>query len=308
MGHAARPPGGVAPPPRRRGAPTAAGRTGLLGIIGRPVLGSLSPRMHNAALAHLGIEALYLPFEIREASVRDVLRALPALGFWGLNVTIPYKELVPRWLDELDEEAAALGAVNTIVVRGGRLSGHNTDGRGFLTALRAEGGVDLRGEAVLLVGAGGAARAIAFACARGGAARLVIANRDRDRAESLRRSLRRAAPGTEVLAVGTGEEAFASLAGESQILVNATPLGSRRGDPLPVPAGRIRSSQCVVDIVYRPLRTPLLAAAEAAGARCLNGLGMLLYQGALAFRLWTGREAPLEVMRRALLSAPGVRS
>lgn len=279
----------------------------LLGIIGNPVQKSLSPRMQNAALRHLKIDAVYLPFELPAAAVRDVLRALPHLGFRGLNVTIPYKEVVPRWLDELAESARDLGAVNTIAVESGRLVGYNTDGRGFLMALNAEGRIDPRGEALLVVGAGGAARAIAFEAARRGCSRICIANRTQERAEGLRRVLRRHFSQVEVLAVETGETAFPDLVAGSTIIVNTTPLGSRKGDPLPVPPARLTSAHVVVDIVYRPVRTPLLAAAEASGARCLNGLGMLLYQGALAFRIWTGREAPLEVMRRALLSAPGIR-
>jgi shikimate dehydrogenase len=276
---------------------------GLLGIIGDPVRRSLSPCMQEAALRRLGLDARYLAFEISPDEVRDVLRALAPLGFWGINVTIPYKERVLRLLDEVSPAAAEIGAVNTIVVRGGRLVGHNTDADGFRMALEREGRMDPRGKQVLVVGAGGAARAVAFACLSGGCGPLLIANRTPARARSLRRALRRRFPRASIAALSTDAADFPALAAGSALIVNTTPLGGRPPDPLPVPAEGLRRGHVVMDIVYRPRVTPLLAAAAATGARCVDGLAMLLYQGALAFRLWTGCEAPLATMRRALDSA-----
>jgi len=279
---------------------------GLLGIIGNPVRHSLSPCMQEAALRRLGLDARYLAFEISPGEVRDVLRALAPLGFWGINVTIPYKERVLRLLDELRPPAAEIGAVNTIVVSGGRLVGHNTDADGFRMALEREGRLDPHGRRVLLVGAGGAARAVAYACLAGGCGPLLIANRTAARARSLCRALRSNFPRASVAVVSPAAADFSAIAAGSALIVNTTPLGGRPGDPLPVPAEGLRRGQVVMDIVYRPRATPLLAAASGAGARCVDGLAMLLYQGALAFSLWTGREAPLPAMRRALAAAlPG---
>jgi shikimate dehydrogenase len=275
----------------------------LLGILGNPVRASLSPAMHDAALRHLGIDGRYLPFEIPPGALRDCLAALPALGFLGVNVTIPYKEAVLRHLDRVDPAAAAIGAVNTVVVRGGRLEGFNTDGQGFLRALREGGGGSTRGRRVLVVGAGGAARAIAHACLAQGCRTLAVANRTPARSRALCRALRRHFPDAVIEPSGSGTARFRELAAASAVLVNTTPLGGRPGDPLPVPRELLRPGQTVADIVYRPARTPLVAAAEAAGARAVGGLGMLLHQGALALRIWTGRAAPVEVMRRALLAA-----
>jgi shikimate dehydrogenase len=275
----------------------------LLGIIGNPVRSSLSPAMQQAALRRLKLDARYLSFEIAPRQVPTVLRALPALGFWGINVTIPYKEKVLALLDEVDEEARAIGAVNTIVVREGRLLGHNTDAEGFRLALETEGRTGLPGARVLVVGAGGAARAVAFACLACGCRSLLIANRSGARARSLCRALRANFPAADVTAVATGGPAWACQVEAAGVVVNTTPLGGGPGDPLPVPPEALRRGQTVMDIVCKPRHTPLLIAAGAAGARTVDGLQMLLHQGALAFTLWTRREAPLTVMRRALASA-----
>lgn len=273
---------------------------GLLGIIGNPVRASLSPAMQQAALRHLKLQACYQAFEIAPAQVRTVLRALPALGFWGINVTIPYKERVLPLLDEIDAEAGAIGAVNTVVVRNGRLHGYNTDAAGFRTALEIEGRTDLPGARVLIVGAGGAARAVAFACLSRGCRSLLIANRSGARARSLCRALGLNFPAADIAALATGGADWVKRAGACDVIVNTTPLGGKPDDPLPVPPTMLRRSQTVMDIVYRPRRTSLLVAAAAAGARTVDGLQMLLHQGECAFTLWTGRKAPSAIMRRAL--------
>jgi shikimate dehydrogenase len=278
---------------------------GLLGIIGHPVRHSLSPAMQQAALRRLRLDACYRAFEIVAAQVPDVLRALAPLGFWGINVTTPFKEQVLPLLDAVDPEAFAIGAVNTVVVRGGRLIGHNTDAEGFRVALETGGRTALRGAPVLVVGAGGAARAVAFACLARRCGSLTIANRTPERARRLCDSLRASFPGADIGHVAAGGRSFARTVAASGIVVNTTPPGARSADPLPVPAAGLRRGQTVMDIVYRPRRTPLLAAAAAAGARTVDGLQMLLHQGALAFSLWTGREAPVAAMRRALAVAAG---
>jgi shikimate dehydrogenase len=261
--------------------------------------------MHQAGLRRLGLDARYQAFEITSAQVRDVLRALSPLGFWGINVTIPYKEKVLPFLDEVDPEAAAIGAVNTVVVRNGRLVGCNTDAEGFRLALEVEGRTALRGARVLIVGAGGAARAVAYACLNRGCGPLLIANRSVPRARALVRALMARFPGADIAAAATGGRTWVSRVAACSVVVNTTPLGGRPGDPLPVPSEALGRGQTVMDIVYRPRRTPVLEAAAAAGARTVEGLQMLLHQGALAFALWTGREAPLASMRRALYAAAG---
>lgn len=259
--------------------------------------------MQQAALRHERLDACYRAFEIAPGQLRAVLRALPLLGFWGINVTIPYKERVVALLDEVDQEASAIGAVNTVVVRDGRLFGHNTDAEGFRMALEIEGRAELQGARVLIVGAGGAARAVAFACLARGCRSLLIANRSSARARSLCRVLRVNFPAAEITAVAAGGPEWAPRVGACDILVNTTPLGGDPGDPPPLPFAALRRGQTVMDIVYRPRRTPLLLAAKAAGAGTVDGLQMLLCQGALAFTLWTGRKAPTAVMRRALADA-----
>jgi shikimate dehydrogenase len=281
----------------------ALGSAGLLGIIGNPVRTSLSPAMQQAALRHERLDACYHPYEIAPAQVRAALRALPLFGFWGINVTIPYKEKVLPLLDEVDDEAAAIGAVNTVVVRAGRLSGYNTDAEGFRMALEIDGKTALPGARVLLVGAGGAARAVAYACLARGCGSLLIANRSVARARALGRALQARFPRAAVAAVATQAASWAKAAAACDVVVNTTPLGRHAADPLPVPAAALRRGQTVMDISYRPRRTPLLVAAQAAGARTVDGLPMLLHQGALAFTLWTGRAAPTAVMRRALAAA-----
>lgn len=276
---------------------------GLLGIIGNPVRASLSPAMQQAALRHLKLDAWYQAFEITPDQLRAVMRALTLLGFWGINVTIPYKEKVVPLLDEIDGEARAIGAVNTVVVREGRLYGYNTDAEGFRMAVEIDGRTDLPGARVLVVGAGGAARAVAFACLARGCRSLLIANRSGERARSLRRSLRTHFPAADIAVVDSGGADWARRVGAADVVVNTTPLGGRPNDPLPVPRAALRRGQTVVDIVYRPRCTPLLTAAKAAGARTVDGLQMLLHQGERAFTLWTGRAAPAAVMRRALAAA-----
>jgi shikimate dehydrogenase len=257
-------------------------------VIGDPVEHSRSPAMHNAAFAALGLDWVYVAFRTAPDRGEAAVRAVLDLGLSGLNVTMPHKAPAAAACDELAPEAGVLGAVNTVVVERDRLVGHNTDGSGFLHAL-ADESVAVDAKQCLVLGAGGAARAIALALADAGAVVTVAARRvDAARAAA---DLARGA------AVAMAEAPIE----ECDVLVNATPLGMRDEAP-PFDAERLRSGQFVFDTVY-PGETPLLEAARAAGATAAGGLGMLVHQGALAFRLWTGRAAPVEVMRAAALDA-----
>lgn len=251
--------------------------------------------MHNAGFAALGLDWAYLAFEVAPDGVSAALAGARALGLGGLSVTIPHKAAVAAVVDELSPAAAAVGAVNTVVPLGdGRLRGENTDGAGFLAAL-ADEGFDAAGRRCLVVGAGGAARAVVSALGEAAAAEVVVVNRSRDRAEE-----------TAALAGrGRGRVGSPADAAAADLVVNATPLGLAGGDAgaLPLDPALLHDGQLVVDLVPNPAVTAWMAAAQANGARVAGGLGMLVHQGGLAFAMWTGQAAPLGVMRAAAVRA-----
>ena len=256
-----------------------------LGILGHPVGHSLSPAMHRAALAARGIAGSYERLDTPPERLRERLEEVRR-HFRGVNVTVPLKEQVLSLLDEVDPAARAIGAVNTVVVEKGRLVGYNTDAPGFLKSLE-EAGVE--GRRALVLGAGGAARAVVYALLRAGW-EVGVANRTRERAERLVAEL-----GGRVV----GPEA----AREADLVVNATSVGLEDPAATPLQAELFPQRGYAVDLVYRPLWTRFLREAKARGLGALDGLGMLLWQGAIAFELWTGEEAPVEVMRSALRAA-----
>lgn len=270
------------------GAPT--GATSVAAVIGSPVRHSRSPAIHNAAFAACGLDWVYLAFDVTAEDAVAAVRGAAALGVRGLSVTMPLKEAVIDAVDELSPTAVALGAVNSLTIGEGRIRGDNTDGGGLVRALAAEGKA-VTGLHVAVLGAGGAARAAALALAGAGAATVVVVNRDRGRAEV-----------AAALAGAVGRVGNPSDVGRADLVVHATPVGMAGGPAegqLPPGADLVHSGQTVVDLVYHPLRTPLLAAAAAAGATALDGLGMLVHQAAAQFEAWTGVEAPVEVMDRA---------
>jgi len=288
-----------------------------LGVFGDPVAHSLSPQMQNAALKHCQIDMQYVRFQISPDELREALKLIRDLKFVGVNLTVPHKIAALKLVDDLEESAKHIGAVNAIKVdppkdgfaRANRekLRGFNTDGRGFARAIREEFVVDLRDLRVMILGAGGAARAIAMQCAKENCERLVIANRTFEKGKKLADELRDFFAGPRVLgpvarlqAIAWDEAAFRFQIGNVDLLVNATPLGLNRSDPSPIPARLLAPHLMVYDTIYSERRTPFVSAAVEAGARGTNGLSMLLHQGALAFEIWFGREAPLDVMRNAL--------
>lgn len=277
-----------------------------LGVFGDPVAHSLSPQMQNAALQHCKIDIQYVRFQISPDELREALKLVRDLKFVGVNLTVPHKIAALKLVDDLEEGAKSIGAVNA-VKNNGKLHGLNTDGKGFARAIREEFVVDLRDLRVMILGAGGAARAIAMQCAKENCERLVIANRTLEKGKKLADELRDFFAGPRVLgpvarlqAIAWDEAAFRFQIGNVDLIVNATPLGLNRSDPSPIPARLLAPHLMVYDTIYSERRTPFVSAAVEAGARGANGLSMLLHQGALAFEIWFGREAPLNVMRAAL--------
>ena len=276
------------------GAPLPArGSTRMVGIIGWPVQESLSPVIHNAAFAALGMDWAYVPLPVAPGNLEAALAGLPAMGFAGANVTMPHKTDAARVVHDLSEDAERLRAVNTLVVGPGGLTGHNTDAPGFDRFLRRDAGFDPEGSSALIFGAGGAARACTLALTRDGLRDLTVAARDPARAETLREMIAGLPSDVRVVSFEDGTTVDADL------VVNATPLGAA-GETVPHPP--LRSGMLVVDLLYRPSVTPLQAAAKAAGASAFGGLGLLLHQAALSFELWTGLEPPLSVMSAAALA------
>lgn len=280
------------------------GRTRLIGIIGYPVSHTFSPAMHNAAARALGLNVVYVPLPVPPEGVETAVSALPFLGFLGVNVTVPHKQVVMPLLDAVEAGAQAIGAVNTIVVQAEngrfRLVGHNTDWAGFLADLDAQG-VAVDGRSCLVLGAGGSARAVVYALLTRGAQVHVLSRRPAQ-AEALAAHMRQHLPRADVQPHDLAQ--LAQIAAETAVplIVNTTPLGMSPHvdstvwpDAVPFPAGAV-----VYDLVYNPPQTRLMQQAVAAGCRAFNGLGMLLYQGALAFTLWTGAQPDVAVMRQAL--------
>ena len=278
-----------------------------LGVLGDPIAHSFSPRMQNAALGAAKIKMGYGAFRIAQGELTEALQLLRKQNFVGVNLTIPHKIPALECLDELDENARSVGAVNTIKIEDGKLRGFNTDGKGFARAIREEFAVDLRDLRVLVLGAGGAARAIALQCAKENCERLVIANRDAEKARKLTEGLRSFFAGPRVLgpvarlqAITWDEAAFRFQIANLDLVVNATSLGLNRADASPIPARLLAPHLMIYDTIYASGPTAFVSAAMEAGARTANGLSMLLHQGALAFEIWFGRTAPLDAMRAAL--------
>lgn len=269
-----------------------AGSTRVAAVIGHPIRHSISPVIHNAAFRALDLDWLFAAFEVAPGRAAAAAEGARDLGLAGLSVTMPHKADVVRAMDRLTPTAETLGAVNTVVRRGSRqLVGDNTDGAGFLDALRTDEGFDPAGRRCLVVGAGGAARAVVVALADAGALEVIVANRTPTRAEE-----------AAVLAPGVARPGSTEEADSVELIVNATPQGMAGDLSLPVPASTLGPGQLVVDLVYHPALTPLVEAARQKGAAAANGLGMLIHQAAHAFRLWTGEDPPLEVMSAAALA------
>lgn len=275
--------------------------TQFCGVIGNPVEHSLSPAIHNAAFQKLGINCVYLAWQVE--AIGDAIKGLRALGnFRGASITIPHKVSAMPFLDQVEATARQIGAINTIVAENGRLTGHNTDATGALRALR-EGGVQLKGRRVVMLGSGGAARAIAFALAAGaGVEKLILLGVDDNERAGLAADVR----SKTTLAVDDfqlDEATLGQTLPEAHILIHCTPIGmSPKADASCVPASLLHTGLAVMDIVYNPRETRLLHDAKRAGCMTIPGLEMFLNQAAMQFELWTNRSAPIDVMRTVLES------
>ncbi len=267
------------------------GKTRIVALLGFPVEHSLSPAMHNSAFEHLGLDYCYVTFPVAPRFLREAVSAVRALDLRGVNVTVPHKEKVIAFLDEVDKEASFIGAVNTILNSEGVLKGYNTDGRGFMESL-SEARISVEGRNVLIIGAGGACRAISYYLSQT-ASSLQIYDIDSDRVDALVRDL-------SGIRSNVGRAGSLGSLDGADILINATPLGLKDTDPSPVDASLIRSEMIVCDLIYKETR--LLRTASGKGCRTLGGLGMLLHQGVLAFEIWTGIKPPVDIMRKAISS------
>ncbi len=290
-------PDGAAGPDPAASAPTpprVSGATRIVGLIGWPVDHSLSPVIHNAAFAALGLDWVYVALPVAPGRMPSAVAGLGALGLAGANVTMPHKEAAAGLATDLSEDATRLRAVNTLVVSGDDVVGHNTDAPGFERFLERDAAFDAAGRSALILGSGGAARACALALARAGAASVTVAARDLGRAAEVARCL--LGLPAEVRAVGWRDAAAVA----ADVVVNATPVE----DPADLPLDdRLGGAELVVDLRYRPAVTPLVAAAREAGAAAFGGLGMLIHQAALSFEIWTGHVPSSSVMSAAALAA-----
>ncbi len=274
------------------------GQTRIIGIFGDPIAHTRSPAMHNAAFRALALPYVYIPFHVRPGELAKATRGIRALNLHGINVTVPHKERIIRSLDTLSPEAELCGAVNTVVHQDGQMFGDNTDGRGFVNSLQ-ESGLAPSGAEVVLIGAGGSARAVLVSLIRAQCAAVKIVNRTKAKARKLIRASQPAGK-TRLEALPLDTLRDPALFAGVELVINATSVGLH-GDEFPPLAYAATPASCLFyDLLYRPEHTPFLRRARAVGRPALDGRRMLLHQGALAFSLWTGQPAPLEVMGRAL--------
>ena len=274
-------------------------------LLGYPLRHSVSPVFQQAAIDYYQMDITYEPWEVEPANLEAEVSRLRDSSVLGANVTIPHKETVKLFLDNLDSLAQHIGAVNTIVNTNSNLTGHNTDAKGLLDALRRDGNFNPEGKNVILLGAGGVARAAAFALAKAKVNSLTIANRTVDRANQLAASLS-AIESVNIQAIPINTDILAQKMSDCHLIINCTALGMKHSPgegQLPIAADTIPRHALVFDLIYNPLETPLLREAKARGSQVLGGLSMLVYQGAASFELWTGKEAPIDLMLKTAQNA-----
>lgn len=273
----------------------------VFGIFGDPIAHSLSPQMQNCAMRAAGIDAFYLPFHVLPDQLNNAVSSLRALSIQGVNITLPHKQEILPLLDEVDDDARIIGAVNTVVNRNGLLVGYNTDAPGFLRSLEDDLGFDAAGKKVLLYGAGGACRAAVVSLLRAGAESLVLANRNTDKAERLLQDLCTLFPGRELTAFGLNDAGATQALSESDLVVNTTSIGLMGEDLSFCNLEKIKASASVYDMVYSAAETPFVRAAKSRGLAAADGVGMLAGQGEIAFSHWFGQWPEKGLMKKCLL-------
>lgn len=277
------------------------GSTSLIALLGKPVNHSKSPYMHNRSFEILGLDFAYMAFEIENHEVEKSIEAMRTLNVKGFNITMPYKEEVIRFLDKVDEEARIIGSVNTVLNHNGKLMGYNTDGKGFVKSLE-EKDVKFKGEKIVILGSGGAAKAIAIQLALDSAGEIVIANRTVENAEIITSIINKNIPKVKARSIVLNEKFLKEELKDAKILINTTPIGMGNtiGKSLIKDTNTLHKDLFVADIIYNPLKTKLLSQAEEIGCKTMNGLNMLVYQGALGFEIWTGKDIPKIVIEDML--------
>lgn len=277
------------------------GTTRLISILGNPVKHSKSPQMHNRSFENLGLDFAYMAFEIEESKLQRAVEAMKILNAKGFNLTMPYKGQVMEFLDEIDRAADMIGSVNTVLNKDGKLIGYNTDGKGFVKSLE-ERRVKFKDKKIVILGAGGAARAIAIQLALDSAGEIVIANRTIEKAESITSIINKEIPKVKARSIVLNEGRLKEELKDAKILVNTTSIGMEASldKSLIKNLDTLHSDLFVSDIIYDPARTKFLSQAERAGCKTMNGLGMLVYQGAIAFKIWTELDMPRSLIEDML--------
>ncbi|MBZ2173991.1 shikimate dehydrogenase [Schnuerera sp. xch1] len=273
------------------------GTTSLVALLGYPIEHSKSPAMHNTAFEALGLDYVYLAFGIKKDLLKQGLDAMRALNAIGFNITMPHKEEVVGLLDEITEEARIIGSVNSVKNKDGKLIGYNTDGKGFVKALQ-EAEIDFQGKKIVILGAGGAARAVAIQLAYDGASEIVIFNRTLSKAQEITNTINNNISTTKAIAIGLDEQMLKEELKDSAVLVNCTSLGMKSNidQSIVTTSDTLHEDLFVADIVYDPPKTRLLSIAEGVGCKTMNGLRMLIWQGAIAFKIWTGKDMPIDLI------------
>lgn len=279
------------------------GYTRLVGLLGYPIRHSRSPHMHNMAFQYLGLNYAYLVFEVKEDNLKDSIAAMKILDVAGFNVTMPNKSNVIPLLDEVSPEAKLIGSVNTVLNDKGRLIGYNTDGKGYVMAL-ADEGITPQGKRIVMAGAGGAARSVAIQLALDGAEEIIILNRALDAAEEICNTINSNISTCKTYASGYDDEILKKQLIEADLFINCTPLGMHPHEDKSIISDPaiLHPNLVVSDIVYSPAKTKLMELAEGAGCKTFNGLGMMIGQGALAFKIWTGENMPIDYIKEIILS------
>ncbi|MCX7921613.1 MAG: shikimate dehydrogenase [Clostridia bacterium] len=279
------------------------GKTRLIGVMGNPIEHSISPQLHNTISKHLGIDLVYVPLKVEKSDLENAVKGLKALNFVGFNVTIPYKKEVMKFLDDNTKEALLMGAVNTVKNIDGRFYGYNTDAEGFSRSFKEETGVGFKGKKVLIIGAGGVARAISVKIALEGAKKIFIVNRTLSKAEEISELIN-----NNVVNVAhclySEDDSVSSIFEESDVVINTTSAGMHPNEdvlPLEQPI-KFSTNQIIYDVIYNPAKTKFLLEAEVSGCKTVNGLGMLFYQGIYAYEIWTGVKIPDEMKKELFKS------